>query len=55
MCTELYKVTTCDDTTLISSRPKHPTINITQNYKWIISDVQAHFEPLPIPIINVEL
>ena len=51
----LLKVTTCDDTTLHSSRPRHPAMNIDQNSKCISADVQASIGPPHIPLIKAEL
>ena len=51
----LCKLTTCDNTTFHSSKPRHTTTNITQKENWISADVQARIEPPPITLIKAEL
>ena len=53
MHTELCKVNMCDNTTVTQDR-RYKTIKIHSKPNWLSSDIQAHIETLPIPLIRLD-
>ena len=51
----LFKVTTCDDTIIRSSIPRHTTIKISKNDNWLTVYVQSRIEHLTNPLVEVEI
>ena len=54
MRTELFKVTTYDNTTVTQYRSYH-TIKIAKNHNWISDDIHACIKPPLIPLVKAEL
>ena len=56
MCKGIWKVTTCDFSTVFQDKPKYNPqyINNNINPNWLSADVQAHIYPPPIHISKKE-
>ena len=53
MCTSLFKVITCDNTT-DSQQKRYPTMELHADTNRLSADFQSCIEPPPIPLMKAE-